>query len=305
MQCGFEIFHGLRTPLHPDARHASLVQKKGAFAHVERLGLEQCREGGFGAAVITPAQRLERGSKTVVFPEHSGAMFTVDVVTLFPEIFAPFVGLSIVGRAVERNLVAVRYHHLLDELVDGERADDSPFGGGAGMVLRIEPIARALDRVLREAPKGERRLIVVPSPSGPRFTQREAERWSKLDRLVLICGHYEGIDDRLASLYDLEEWSLGDFIVTGGELPALAFMDATIRLVAGALRPESLENESFTAGLLDYPSFTRPPTFRGVDVPPVLLSGDHAKIAQWRREQSRQRTAERRSDLLPSDEDSD
>ncbi len=128
------------------------------------------------------------------------------------------------------------------------------------MVLRIEPIARALDRILREAPDGERRLIVVPSPSGPRFTQREAERWSTLDRLVVICGHYEGIDDRLASLYELEEWSLGDFVVTGGEMPALAFMDATIRLVAGTIRPESVENESFTAGLLDYPSFTRPAT---------------------------------------------
>jgi tRNA (guanine37-N1)-methyltransferase len=294
---------GQLAPLHSNARHSSLVQKKGALGGAERFYLEERREGGFGTGIIAPAQRLERESKTVVFPEHSGAMFTVDVVTLFPEIFAPFVGLSIVGRAVERNLVAVRYHHLLDELVDGERADDTPFGGGAGMVLRIEPIVRALDRLLRDAPSDERRLIVVPSPSGRRFTQRQAERWSKLDRLVLICGHYEGIDDRLASLYDLEEWSLGDFVVTGGELPALAFMDATIRLVAGALRSESVENESFAAGLLDYPSFTRPATFRGVDVPPVLLSGDHAKIAQWRREQSRQRTADRRSDLL-TDHDS-
>ncbi len=306
MERGFEIFHGLRTPLHPDARHASLVQKKGAFAHAERLGLEQCREGGFGAAVITPAQRLERGSKTVVFPEHSGAMFTVDVVTLFPEIFAPFVGLSIVGRAVERNLVAVRYHHLLDELVDGERADDSPFGGGAGMVLRIEPIARALDRVLREAPKGERRLIVVPSPSGPRFTQREAERWSKLDRLVIRSAAIT----RASTTGSHRSTTLRSGRWATSSSPAASCLlwpswMQPIRLVAGALRPESLENESFTAGLLDYPSFTRPPTFRGVDVPPVLLSGDHAKIAQWRREQSRQRTAERRSDLLPSDEDSD
>jgi tRNA (guanine37-N1)-methyltransferase len=228
-------------------------------------------------------------------------MFTVDVVTLFPEVFAPFVGLSIVGRAIERNLVTVRYHHLLEELAGGERADDAPFGGGAGMVLRIEPVARALDRIAREAPAGERRLIVVPSPSGRRFTQREAERWSKLQRLVLICGHYEGIDDRLASLYDIEEWSLGDFVVTGGELPALAMMDATIRLVPGTLRPESVANESFTGGSLDYPSFTRPASFRGVDVPAVLLSGDHAKIAQWRREQSRLRTAARRADL-PGDD---
>lgn len=225
-------------------------------------------------------------------------MFTIDIVTLFPEIFAPFVGLSIVGRAVEHHVASVRYHHLLDELAEGERADDAPFGGGAGMVLRIEPIARVLDRIASESPPEERRLIVVPSPSGKAFTQAEAARWATLDRLVIISGHYEGIDDRLPELYPLEEWSLGDFVLTGGEIPALAFMDATIRAVAGALRRESLESESFAAGMLDYPSFTRPATFRGVDVPAVLLSGNHAKIAQWRRDQSRLRTAARRRDLL-------
>jgi tRNA (guanine37-N1)-methyltransferase len=227
-------------------------------------------------------------------------MFTIDVVTLFPELFAPFVGLSIVGRAVEAGIASVRYHHLLDELAGGERADDSPFGGGPGMILRLEPIARILDRIAGEA-AGERQAIVVPSPSGGRFTQREARRWSALDRLVLVCGHYEGIDDRLGALYPLEEWSLGDFVLTGGEIPALAFMDATVRLLAGALRPASLESESFSSSLLDYPSFTRPATFRGVEVPEVLLSGDHAKIAAWRREQSRLRTAARRSDLLAGD----
>ncbi len=225
-------------------------------------------------------------------------MFTIDIVTLFPELFAPFVGLSIVGRAVEGGVVNVRYHHLLDELSEGARADEAPFGGGPGMVLRIEPIARALDRIAKEAPRGERRAIVVPSPSGQRFTHRQAEQWAQLDRLVIVCGHYEGVDDRLCRLYPVEEWSLGDFVLTGGEIPALVFMDSTIRLVAGTLRPESLESESFTEGALDYPSFTRPATFRGVDVPPVLLSGDHAKIAQWRREQSRLRTAARRQDLL-------
>ncbi|HET6274365.1 MAG TPA: tRNA (guanosine(37)-N1)-methyltransferase TrmD [Candidatus Cybelea sp.] len=225
-------------------------------------------------------------------------MFTIDVVTLFPELFAPFVGLSIVGRAVESGAVAVRYHHLLDELAAGERADDAPFGGGPGMVLRIEPIARTLDRIARDASPDERRIIVVPMPSGERFSHADAERWAKLDRLVVVCGHYEGIDDRLARLYAVEERSLGDFVLTGGEIPALAFMDATVRLLTGTLRPESLASESFAAGLLDYPSFTRPATFRGVDVPAVLLSGDHAKIAQWRREQSRSRTAARRRDLL-------
>jgi tRNA (guanine37-N1)-methyltransferase len=225
-------------------------------------------------------------------------MFTIDVVTLFPELFAPFVGLSIVGRAVESGIVSIRYHHLLDELDEGERADDAPFGGGPGMVLRIEPIARVLDRIAAESPPDERRLIVVPSPSGPAFAQREAQSWAALDRLVIVCGHYEGIDDRLSRLYPVEEWSLGDFILTGGELPAIAFMDATVRLLAGTLRPESLESESFTGGVLDYPCFTRPAAFRGVDVPAVLLSGDHAKIAQWRREQSRLRTAARRKDLI-------
>lgn len=225
-------------------------------------------------------------------------MFTIDVVTLFPELFAPFVGLSIVGRAIERRLVAVRYHHLLDELGEGERADDAPFGGGAGMVLRIEPIARTLDRITAQAPVGERRVIVVPSPSGRPFKQREAARWAESDRLVIVCGHYEGIDDRLGRLYPLEEWSLGDFVLTGGEIPALVFMDATVRLLPGVLRAESLESESFAAGALDYPSFTRPATFRGVDVPEVLLSGNHAKIAEWRREQSRLRTQALRRDLL-------
>ncbi len=225
-------------------------------------------------------------------------MFTIDVVTLFPELFAPFVGLSIVGRAMERNLVAVRYHHLLDELEEGERADDAPFGGGAGMVLRIEPVARVLDRIAAEAPAGERRVIVVPSPSGGPFGQREAARWAASDRLVIVCGHYEGIDERLGLLYPIEEWSLGDFVLTGGEIPALVFMDAAVRLVPGVIRAQSLENESFAAGTLDYPSYTRPARFRGVDVPEVLLSGNHAKIAEWRREQSRLRTEVRRRDLL-------
>jgi tRNA (guanine37-N1)-methyltransferase len=186
----------------------------------------------------------------------------------------------------------------LDELAAGERADDAPFGGGAGMVLRIEPIARVLDRITGEAPHHERRLIVVPSPSGRPLLQRDVQRFAELDRLVIVCGHYEGIDDRLGMLYPVEEYSLGDFVLTGGEIPALAFMDATVRLVGGAVRAESLEHESFAASLLDYPSFTRPAVFRGVEVPAVLLSGDHAKIARWRREQSRLRTASRRPDLL-------
>ena len=165
------------------------------------------------------------------------------------------------------------------------------------MVLRLEPIAHALDRILAES-SGERYAIVVPSAAAPRFQQRDVERLAAADRLVLVCGHYEGIDERLSALYSVEEFSVGDFVLTGGEIPALAVMDATVRLLAGAIAPQSLESESFCAGLLDYPSYTRPAVFRGVAVPDVLLSGDHAKIAQWRRDQSLRRTQARRKDLL-------
>ena len=228
-------------------------------------------------------------------------MLHVDVVTLFPEMFAPAIGLSIIGRAQERGLVEIRLHNLLDNLAGGERADDRPYGGGAGMVLRAEPIAQALDAIVRDAGPGERRAIAVTSAAGAPFRQATAQRFAALDRLVLICGHYEGIDERLVSLYGAEEVSLGDFILTGGEIPALAVLDATVRLLDGALNPDSLNDESFSAGLLGTPAYTRPATFRGQDVPEVLLSGDHAKIAAWRRQQSRERTANRRPDLTEVD----
>ena len=233
-------------------------------------------------------------------------MFTIDVITLFPEIFAPVFGLSIVGRAVERGIVDVRYHHLIEGLGDGERADAPPYGGGPGMVMRLEPIARALDAILEAAPDDERRVIALTSPAGTSFRQADAQRFASLDRLVVICGHYEDIDGRLGELYPLEAFSIGDFVLTGGEIPALAMIDATVRLLEGAIRPESLESESFAGDGVDFPSYTRPPVFRGVRVPEVLLSGDHAKIALWRREQSRLRSAARaarlRDDALHPDE---
>ena len=224
-------------------------------------------------------------------------MFTIDVVTLFPELFAPAIGLSIVGRAQERGLVRIVLHDLRDALQAGERADDRPFGGGPGMVLRVEPIARVLDAILAGAAAGERRGVVLTTPAGRRFEQADAEAFAALDRLILVCGHYEGVDERIVELYGAQELSLGDFVLTGGEIPALAFVDATVRLLEGALTPASLAGESFTAGRLAPPAFTRPAEFRGSEVPEVLLSGDHAKIAAWRREQSRARTASRRPDL--------
>ena len=221
----------------------------------------------------------------------------VDVVSLFPEMFAPVIGLSIVGRAVERGLVAVRMHHLLDALDGRERADERPYGGGPGMVLRLEPLARTLDAIVAGAPPGERRRIVLTSASGPVFRQADAVAWAALERLVLICGHYEGVDERLAELYPVEEVSLGEFVLTGGEVAAMAFLDATVRLVPGVIDAGSAAADSWGDTGFDHPAYTRPPSFRGVDVPEVLLSGDHAKIAEWRREQSRLRAAARnRSD---------
>ncbi|GAC1493017.1 MAG: tRNA (guanosine(37)-N1)-methyltransferase TrmD [Vulcanimicrobiaceae bacterium] len=224
-------------------------------------------------------------------------MLHIDVVTLFPEMFAPALGLSILGRAHERGIVSVELHHVLDALEPGERADDRPFGGGPGMVMRIEPIARILDAILAVAPADERRAIVVASAAGTPFRQAAAERFATLERLVVICGHYEGIDERLVALYGAQEWSLGDFVLTGGELPALAFIDATVRLLSGAIAADSLESESFTGATLDAPAYTRPALFRGEAIPAVLLSGDHAKIAAWRRAESIARTIARRPDL--------
>jgi tRNA (guanine37-N1)-methyltransferase len=224
----------------------------------------------------------------------------VDVLTLFPEMFAPVVGLSIVGRAVERGLIDLRMHHLLDALEPGERADERPYGGGPGMVLRIEPLARTLDAIVASAPAAERRRIVLTSASGPLFRHADAADWAALDRLVLICGHYEGVDERLGALYPIEEVALGEFVLTGGEIAAMAFLDATARLVPGAIDPASAASESWVDGEPDHPAYTRPPTFRGVDVPPVLLSGDHAKIAEWRRAESRRRAIARRSGEGPA-----
>lgn len=273
----------------------------------ETGGIEDQRKLRLGPRVIAACERTKglrfridrsRSESSKKLEHERKPMFTIDVVTLFPEVFAPFVGLSIAGRAVEAGLVTIRYHHLLDALRGNERADDAPFGGGAGMVLRIEPIARVLDGILAQAPPDERRIIALTTPSGARFCQSDAARFASLDRLIVVCGHYEGIDERLPALYPVEEISLGDFVLTGGEIPAIAMLDAVVRLLPGAIRADSAANDSFGASGLDHPSFTRPPIFRGVSVPEVLLSGDHARIAAWRREQSRARTAARRKDII-------
>jgi tRNA (guanine37-N1)-methyltransferase len=222
----------------------------------------------------------------------------IDIVTLFSAFFEPIISGSILGRAQAKGAVDIRLHDLWRYVPSGERADDAPYGGGAGMVMRLGPLIACFEELLGSeltVPAGCR--VIVPSPAGPRFDHAMALEWSSLARLIIVCGHYEGIDERFFDLIPADEASLGDFVVTGGEIPALAFVDACVRLLPGVIAQQSAAEDSFADGALDWPHYTRPSVFRGVAVPDVLLSGDHAKIARWRLEQSATRTRARRPDL--------
>jgi tRNA (guanine37-N1)-methyltransferase len=226
-------------------------------------------------------------------------MLRLDVVTIFPRMLAAPLQEGIVSRAVERGLVALGVHDLRDYSDDRHRTvDDAPFGGGPGMVMKAEPFFRAVESILPDGP-GPRDAVVLLSPRGTPFQQATAERFASMERLVLLCGRYEGIDERVGMVVT-EEVSLGDFVLTGGEVAALAVAEATVRLVPGALGDEgSASADSFAAeGILDFPHFTRPALVRGRAVPDVLLSGDHGRIARWRRKQALSATRERRPDLL-------
>ena len=222
----------------------------------------------------------------------------IDVITLFPEIFEPVMGSSMLGIARDRGALEFHAHDLRTWALPGvhRQVDDSPYGGGSGMVLRPEPMFDAVDAV-REA-DDRRPLVVLMSPQGLPFDQRLAEQLAGEERLLILCGRYEGFDERIRSLADLE-LSIGDYVLTGGELPAMVVADAVTRLLPGVLGGEtSAEDESFTTGLLEYPHYTRPADFRGMQVPEVLRSGDHARVARYRRDESLRRTARRRPDLL-------
>jgi tRNA (guanine37-N1)-methyltransferase len=216
------------------------------------------------------------------------------VLTLFPEVITRYLTEGVLSRAVQKGLIEVNAVDIRDFTTDKYRSvDDVPFGGGAGMVLKPEPVAKAIESV------GDVSLRVLVSPSGRPFRQRDAERWAGLDSVLLICGRYEGVDDRIREHYVDEVVSIGDYVLTGGELAALVVADATLRLVPGVLgNRESARHESFADGLLEHPHFTRPAMWRGHEVPGVLTSGHHKKIAEWRREKSLQRTAKIRPDLL-------
>jgi len=228
----------------------------------------------------------------------------IDVVTIFPE-YLDALRVALLGKAVDAGLIDVDIHDLRDWATDVHRSvDDSPYGGGPGMVMKPQVWGDALDAVCPDDA-----LLVVPTPAGVPFTQATARRWSTENHLVFACGRYEGIDQRVfddaARRVRVEEVSLGDFVLIGGEAAVLAMVEATTRLLPGVLgNPQSHQEDSFSDGLLEGPSYTRPVSWRGLDVPPVLLSGDHAKVAAWRHEQSLERTRARRPDLLP-DEDAD
>jgi len=218
----------------------------------------------------------------------------IDVITLFPKMFAGPFDESIVARARTAGVLDLELHDLRRWAPDRHHVvDDAPYGGGAGMVLKPEPLARAIRSV-----RGEDGHVVLMSAQGALFDQSVARRLALLPHLVLVAGHYEGVDERVIESDVNEELSVGDVVVTGGELPAMIVIDAVARLLPGAIDAASLEHESHTGGLLEGPQYTRPPEFEGKSVPPVLVSGDHAAVAMWRRAQAIRRTLERRPDLL-------
>ncbi|MFT3714897.1 MAG: tRNA (guanosine(37)-N1)-methyltransferase TrmD [Gordonia sp. (in: high G+C Gram-positive bacteria)] len=227
----------------------------------------------------------------------------IDVVTIFPEYLTPL-RVALLGKAIDAGLLDVELHDLRNWAHDVHRSvDDQPYGGGPGMVMKPDVWGPALDDV---CPDGA--LLVVPTPAGVPFTQETAERWSTEKHLVFACGRYEGIDQRVfddaARRVRVEEVSLGDFVLIGGEAAVLAMVEATTRLIPGVIgNPQSHQEDSFSDGLLEGPSYTRPQVWRDLEVPPVLLSGDHARVARWRHEQSLERTRQRRPDLLPDDTD--
>ncbi|MCK4343412.1 MAG: tRNA (guanosine(37)-N1)-methyltransferase TrmD [Phycisphaerae bacterium] len=222
----------------------------------------------------------------------------IDVITLFSEALQPYLAASILGRAQSAGIVEIHTHQLRDYATDSHNTvDDRPFGGGPGMILKCQPVFDAVSAI--EARDTRSALRILLTPQGRPFNQNHARRLAESDRLLLICGHYEGFDERIVELLQPEEISLGDFVMTGGEPAALAIIDAVVRLLPGALGNEqAADDESFQDNRLEYPQYTRPRCFGNLSVPDVLLSGNHGEIEAWRRAQSEERTRRRRPDLI-------
>ncbi len=212
----------------------------------------------------------------------------IDILTLFPDMFTGFLNESIIKRAMDRNLVTIQVHNIRDySPFKNKQVDDYQYGGGAGMVLMCEPIFAAIEDL-----KKEDTLVLMMSPSGKNFKEQLAKEYSLKKHIVLLCGHYEGFDERIKTIVD-EEISIGEFVLTGGEIPAMAITDAITRLIPGVINEESLLSETFTDDLVDYPVYTKPANFRGMEVPSVLLSGHHANIKKWREEKRQELTKKR------------
>lgn len=223
-----------------------------------------------------------------------------DVVTIFPQMFEKPLAEGLLGRATNSGLLDVRVHDLRDFCDDRHRVvDDVPYGGGPGMVFKPEPLFRAVDWI--ETHRGEPSAVILTSPQGRRFSHAEAERLSRLSHIVILCGRYEGIDERVKDRIATDEVSIGDYVLSGGELASMVLLDAVTRLLPGAVGDErSVGADSFVRGLLDCPHYTRPAVFRGFEVPEVLMSGHHGEIRRWRKHAAVRRTLERRPDLLPN-----
>jgi tRNA (guanine37-N1)-methyltransferase len=223
----------------------------------------------------------------------------IDILTLFPEMFPGVLENSIIGKAQEKGLVSFRVVNFREFAQNKHhQVDDYPYGGGGGMILKPEPIFLAVEDLLSSQEVKKPRVILT-CPQGERYTQQKAESLAKEDHLIFICGHYEGYDERIREQLITDEISVGDFVLTGGELPALTIIDSIVRLIPGALGNEnSAITDSFSTGLLEYPQYTRPAEFRGWKVPDILLSGHHGKIEEWRKRQSLERTLTRRPDLI-------
>lgn len=224
----------------------------------------------------------------------------IDILTLFPEMFQGVVKTSILGRAVEKDIVKVNLIDIRDFSTDKHRkVDDYPYGGGSGMVMKPDPIFNAFDELSTSISSDESQKTVFVTPQGRPYNQSKAEKLAELDRLTILCGHYEGVDERVREALVDEELSIGDYVLTGGELPAMVIMDSVMRLLPGVLGTEqSVQEDSFNNYLLEHPQYTRPRNIRGYQVPDILLSGDHQKVHMWRKKESLKRTAVRRPDLL-------
>ena len=228
-------------------------------------------------------------------------MMRFDIMTLFPDFVSGVLSESIIGRAQKAGHIAVNTYNIRDYSKDKhKRVDDTPYGGGRGMLMMAPPIYDCYADIIAKSDEGARRRVIYMSPRGKVFTQEKAKELAELDQLIILCGHYEGVDARVIEEIVDEEVSIGDFVLTGGELPACIVTDAVARLVDGVLAaPECYENESISSGLLEYPQYTRPLDYHGMKVPSILTSGDHKKISEWRHEAALELTRRNRPDLLP------